>query len=110
MAKIPGWLWLAVGLVMFFVATGVGESLRFFVYVGLGFIIIGAFKMIVPVILGGKDKKEKPAANLNQFQQPKMHQANQQMAAAQHYPKCPRCLGPLYSSFRFCPYCGMQLK
>jgi len=94
MAKIPWWLWVAVGGGMFLISANVGERLDFFLYVGMFFIVVGVFKMLVAFILGKKGRKAEAAA-----EEIKTHQFS-----------CPRCRSLIAESYYFCPYCGTRLR
>lgn len=94
MAKIPWYLWIIVGVGMFIIVTRIGEQLDIFIYVAMFFIIVGIFKMIVWLILGGKTKKallESAEIRQQQF-------------------TCPRCMAVIASTYEFCPHCGTRLR
>jgi hypothetical protein len=94
MARIPWWLWAVVGAVMYFIAARLGESFVVFTYVGLLFLGIGIFKMLVAFIVGTKGRKaDKEAREL------RTHQLT-----------CPNCRYVVASTYAFCPHCGMRLR
>jgi uncharacterized paraquat-inducible protein A len=95
MAKIPWYLWLGVGAIMFFVSQYVATNLEIFVYVGMFFIIVGIFKLLVAFIVGGKSQKkvEKEAQEIRQQQF-----------------MCPRCRNIVASTYTFCPHCATRLR
>lgn len=94
MAKIPSIVWIIVGAVMVGVSYRIGKSMDIFFYVGLLFLTIGIFKIIVGFIIGDKKKKaDKEAAEM------KTHQFT-----------CPRCRTVVASDFRFCPHCGNRIR
>ncbi|MBN2112142.1 zinc ribbon domain-containing protein [Candidatus Woesearchaeota archaeon] len=94
MAKIPWYLWIIVGGVMFAVSYRIGESMNIFLYIGLLFLVVGIFKMLVSFILGNKGKKAvKQAAEMR----------TQQFT-------CPRCRAVISPDFYFCPNCGTRLR
>ena len=93
MAKIPWWLWLGVGAVMFAMSYSV-EKLQVFMYIGMLFIILGVFKLLVAFIIGGRAKravKESMELRTQEF-------------------SCPRCKAVVASSYEFCPHCGTRLR
>ena len=94
MAKIPWYLWIIVGAVMFGISYRIGESLNIFLYVGLVFLVVGIFKMLVGFILG--DKKKKAVKQAEEIR-------------AQQF-TCPRCRAVVASTYYFCPHCGTRLR
>jgi hypothetical protein len=94
MAKIPWYLWIIVGGAMFAVSYRIGESMNIFLYIGLLFLVVGVFKMLVSFILGGKGKKAaKEATEIR----------------AQQF-TCQRCRAVIASDYYFCPHCGTRLR
>lgn len=94
MAKIPWYLWIIVGGVMFGISYKIGESMNIFLYLGMAFLVVGIFKVLVAFILGGKGKKtEKEATEIRSRQF-----------------SCPRCRAIIASDFHFCPRCGTRLR
>ncbi len=94
MAKIPWWLWLGVGAVIFIVSSRTGEKMQVFLYIGMFFIIVGVFKMIVAFILGAQKQRARVEAK-----EIRTHQFT-----------CPRCNSSIASDFGFCPHCGTRLR
>jgi hypothetical protein len=94
MAKIPWYLWIIVGAVMFGISYRIGESMNIFLYIGMFFIVIGIFKMLVAFILGGKGRKAV--------------KVSQEIRAQQF--TCPRCKTVIASTYQFCPHCGTRLR
>jgi len=94
MAKIPWYVWIAVGAGMFYISARIGERMEFFLYVGMFLIIVGVFKLLVSFILGGRGRKAvEEAIELRQ----------------QHF-SCPRCRAIVASTYEFCPHCGSRLR
>ena len=94
MAKIPWYLWLGVGAIMFFVSQYSEANLEIFVYIGMFFIVIGIFKLLIAFIVGGRGKKaEKEAEEIR----------HQQFM-------CPRCRNVVASTYTFCPHCGTRMR
>lgn len=94
MAKIPWYIWIIVGAGMFLISAKAEGQLNAFLYIAMLFIIIGAFKMIVWFILGGKTKRallESREIRQQQFE-------------------CPRCRNAIASNYGFCPHCGTRLN
>ena len=94
MAKIPWWIWLGVGIGMFAMSYRIGETLQFFLYVGMLFIIIGIFKLLVAFIVGGRGKRAiKESKELRK----------QELS-------CPRCMSIVASDYTYCPHCGTRMR
>jgi len=81
--EIPGVAFVMIGGIVLISSILVPELL-FFVFVGIGFIIYGGFKMF-----RGKPKKR--------HEQPKYH-------------ICRACHRPVHLNANFCPYCGASVK
>jgi len=94
MAKIPWIMWIIVGGVMYYVSYRVGPQLDIFSYIGVAFVAIGIFKMLVSFILGGKEKKARKEA---------------EEIREQEF-TCPRCRYAVASDYTFCPHCGTRLR
>lgn len=94
MAKIPWWIWVGVGVAMYFVSQGIGGKMALFVYIGLAFIVIGIFKLLVYFIIGGKERRALKEAK--------------EIRSRQY--TCPRCFSPISTTHHFCPHCGIRLR
>ncbi len=102
--KIPGWMWLACGIIMSVYSQIVNSStennMMPFFYVGLFFLAIGIFKIVVSVITNPKVKvakqsiKEDSSSTENNFK----------------IIYCPSCKSKTYSSYRHCQNCGFKLN
>ncbi len=94
MAKIPWWIWIGVGAVMYYISQRVGGKMSLFMYAGLFFIVVGIFKLLVAFIIGGRAKtavKESHEIRSQQY-------------------TCPRCRFAIATTHRFCPHCGTRLR
>ena len=94
MAKIPGWLWLIVGIGMYFISARLGEQMDLFRYVSLAFVVIGIFKILVGFMIGNKEKRA--------------HKEAHDLRKGEY--SCPRCMSIIARSHRFCPHCGVRLR
>jgi len=99
MAKIHGAVYLAIGIFVSLVSYfSTNKSLRFFIYIGFLFGIIGIIKLLFTGL--SKKKKERPLK-----QQQKV--SHKEQSAFTKY--CQRC-GNLVRSFdTFCSRCGQAL-
>lgn len=86
MEKIPGIVYLAVGIFVAVVSKWSGK-LDFFFYVGLVFVAIGIFRIGTKYVTGQEPGRIIPSV---------IH--------------CPKCQTPCYTSSNFCHICGFKLK
>lgn len=90
--KIPWWVYLVVGLFVSVTSAVVGESMRFFVWLGLLFVLIGLIKLVIFFVL-----RERPKTS------PQTHSRPAALF-------CPRCKVTVHERDYFCRYCGMRLR
>jgi ribosomal protein L40E len=100
MVKIPAIAYLLIG-VLISVTSMYIEGLKLFFYVGLLFIAIGVFKIVVRFITKPKETTiEKKAEGISQ---------QQQQYRQPGIKVCKNCGAGSYSQARFCYYCGTKL-
>ena len=100
MAGIPWWGWLGVGLLVAIMSGAVGGKVRFFVWIGWLFALIGIAKLVMAYVLREKEAKHEHV-QAHQYQMPS--QAHQS-----YY--CPRCRGTVRVTDFFCSKCGSRLR
>jgi flagellar motor component MotA len=97
MAAIPWWGWLIVGLFVSISSAISGGALRFFVWIGLIFIIVGVGKLVMVFVTNPKEtKKEQQVMHAPQPHQREKH--------------CTRCRLTVLPTDNFCRYCGTRLR
>ncbi len=103
MAKIHGAVYLIIGIFISLVSYfSTNKSLRFFIYIGFLFGIIGIIKLLFTSLK--KKKKEKPVQHTH-YKHPKVSQKEQSLFTKY----CQRC-GNLVRTFdNFCSRCGQAL-
>ncbi len=112
--SIPGWLYLIFGAII----TGYSQFLlnskglekntvfQFFFYVGLIFIAIGIFKLIIRYALGEKKKKiDNDFAYGYNLEKTSNNQNNKYKLIT-----CPKCQAKNYKTYNFCYKCGSRLR
>jgi len=92
---LPPVLFIGVGLLVSGISLYMGEKLIVFAYVGLAFIVWGAFKLVARYLLKKPTKKEEKQTE---------RRINQTPVIA-----CPYCATSCYSTARFCHMCGATL-
>jgi len=101
--KLPGWLWLIFGLAISIFAQIVMSNqenptaMQLFFYIGLVFIAIGVFKIIIKIMLKPKESKYEKKEALSE-------QNNKFKVIL-----CPNCKAKNYNSFNYCRNCGTKL-
>lgn len=102
--KIPGWFWLTAGISMAVYAQVVLAraetmiSMNFFFYIGLLFIAIGVFKVVIKKILSKPSKETKKIINDN---------VRDSKFVIIH---CSKCNAKNYDTFNYCQNCGCKLN
>lgn len=100
--KIPGPVYLILGLIIagisWFIDSKTESSFVPFFYIGLFFIAVGVFKIIVKIIIPKQDEQPQQQAQ----QQP------QQARLSLSY--CPHCRAQVNPSNNFCFNCGARLR
>ena len=101
--KLPGIVFIVVGLVMAFFTSFVnsrveGSSITIFFYVAFGFVIYGFFKLVTAFIL--RDKTPRPTTIIPPHKIP----------IERTIVKCPICMTKHYSNSNFCHLCGAKLN
>lgn len=92
MKKIPGYVYVGVGVLVSLVSLIVNyEKLIFFFFVGLVMAMIG----LVKLFFGFLRKEKEPTQNKHQ---------------QHHRARCPKCGAVRYPSFNYCPICGYSLR
>lgn len=119
MAKIPGIAYLIIGIFVAVVSYfSKSNSLRFFLYVGFVFGIIGIIKIFIG---GASKKKEKPTIRQHQrYQQHQRTPYQQQTRPIHRHPiqnkqgrltrYCPNCKNIVRVSDNFCNRCSQALR
>lgn len=107
MAKIHGAVYLGIGIFVSLVSYfSPNDSLKFFLYIGFLFGIIGIFKLFVS---GLSKKKEKPSKQKRDHFNPKQYQKISKQEQRLFTKQCARC-GNLVRHFdNFCARCGQAL-
>ncbi|MBR9693354.1 zinc ribbon domain-containing protein [Candidatus Woesearchaeota archaeon] len=105
MVSIPGWAYSAVGVAIALYSKFVqsrspdNKVMAIFFWVGVVFIIVGAFKLATQFLLGNR-KKEQEATPRAPDGRP---------AAARDMIFCPRCNAKLHPQSKYCNWCGTQV-
>lgn len=120
MAKIPGYLFLILGLIVSIASSVINKKeLTIFVYIGYLFIAYGAAKILISLILKNEkhDNKEKqlqvPEAVRNNPQLRKEYQQKFGKIAKDmqgYVGYCPSCGTPMRGINIFCHRCGRRLQ
>lgn len=100
MASINGIWFLLIGLVVTIISY-FNEDLSLFLYVGMAFIVYGAFKLALKYMTSQKEPAQ-PKRNPQQPIQP-------QQTPPQHY-YCRNCGRKLFMQDNFCTNCGMRQR
>lgn len=112
--KIPGWFWLIAGIAMAIYAqviltrTQSTTAMKLFFYVGLLFIVIGIFQLVVKTILNkSPSKKIEKKLNNNRVEKKVKSNVKETKFVIFH---CPRCGAKNYNTFNYCQNCGYKLN
>ncbi len=102
--KIPGTLWLIFGLAISIFSQivkskqdGNTAAMQLFFYIGLLFIVIGIFKIVIKLVLNPK-KENYIDTNIPT-------ESNEKFKII----LCPKCKAKNYASFNYCRNCGTKL-
>jgi len=138
--KLPGWSYLLVGIALIgysrFIETRTASTadpanLVVFFWIGVGFLVLGAYREFLPRLRRRKPAEPVSAGPPHHQSEPQndhRHPAGQQMhghsphATHQHVPPhphpshphqpqakaCPRCHNPVPYQNRFCGHCGYR--
>ena len=99
MVKIPGIAFLVIGAVVT-AASMYLPNLKVFFYVGLAFIAVGIFKVLIRYMTKPKESAmEKRAEGVQAAQRQQR----------QNYKVCPRCGAGSYPQANFCYHCGTRI-
>ncbi len=106
MAKIPGWAYGAVGILIAvyskFISSrseGGNTVMSIFFWVGILLLAIGVFKTVVNYLTG--ENKMKKARNVNR-------DAGGRPVHARDFLVCPRCNAKLHGQSKYCNWCGTE--
>ena len=109
--KIPGWLWLIAGIGISILSKVIAgkdnanvAAMTLFFYVGLLFIAIGIFKIILILILNKKSEK----SSYEKIVKKATSEVNNQNRFRIVY--CDNCGSKNYAFFNYCQHCGKKLK
>lgn len=112
--KINGWIYLIIGAIIsgyskFVQLKNDNYIMTFFFYVGILFVVIGLFKIIVKFITSPKNKESEVEEEF--YNSPKkdfsgsINKNSNSRAII-----CPRCTARLHPKSRYCNWCGYKLK
>ena len=111
MKPLSGWLFVIVGIFIGIMSKYI-ENFQFFYWVGLGFLAIGMFKLLIKYIFRKKQSKaDKRVLKQQQHYWEQQHKLQKQQIEKQrrgHY--CPRCRSFVVQGANFCHYCGKRLR
>lgn len=119
MARIPGIVYLLVGLVMMgyskiIEARNPEANITLFFWVGLALFFIGVFKSLVQFVVAKSTKKvgERERAELDQARgaaHETIHKSVEQQGRATHL-VCSECGAKLHVKSRYCNWCGAPAR
>jgi len=101
--KLPGILWLIFGLAISVFAQIVMSkqenptAMQLFFYIGLLFVAIGIFKIVLKIMLKPKESK---------YEEKNISEQDEKFKVI----FCPKCKVKNYSSFNYCRNCGTKLR
>lgn len=100
MVKIPAIVYLIIGAIVTAGSMYI-EGLTIFFYVGLIFIAVGVFKVVIAFVTKPKESAvEKQAEGIQQ---------QQRQSAQRGIKTCPRCGAGSYPQANYCYYCGNRI-
>ena len=114
MAGIHWIVWLVVGAGVAVASQLIGGNLSIFLYIGLLFLVVGIFKLIVRYITTPKESRAESQEMKREMPLPYQQQwhAYKQPAATavpqQQFVYCARCGNPMRASDYFCSRCGTR--
>jgi len=94
--RLPGWLWLVIGLFVTIVSSRLGMKFILFTIIGVLFLILGVFKLVSGYVTGkivGAPEEEVV-----------QRETKAGVAACHH------CRRKVYSNQFFCHHCGAKLR
>lgn len=100
MAGISPIAWLSIGVLISIVSVWLGGKLFIFLYAGLFFIVVGAFKALTWYITRDKESPAERAATERQVPQ----------TVHSQYTRCGRCGLLTYASANYCHRCGNAIQ
>jgi len=110
--KIPGWLWLIAGIGVAVLSKVISArdasnaaAMTLFFYVGLLFIAVGIFKILIKVILSNKKNKIIVNKRSKKISSEKNNKGNRYEVIY-----CSNCGSKNYAFFNYCQNCGKKLK
>jgi len=106
--KISSPAYLIIGLIIsgisWLIEFKSGKSMMLFFYIGLLFIVVGVFKIVIKLILPKESPEQKPTV------QSVLTQQQQQQNKPFSIKACHRCKVRVNPSNNFCYQCGTRLR
>lgn len=118
--RLSGWVWVVLGILMSLYARFIQSkvqkpSLGLFFWVGLGFVVIGIFKLVLGFVF--KDKSNVALGTVSQSSNSKHAVAEAErrklesgLDKKEEIVACSRCGTRHFSASNFCHMCGNSLK